>query len=642
MVSIVGLTLLLTCRIWFEVLCSLVMSQKHRVLKSAANLDKLRMEGFMHAMKAEVDMLAGMVQCFDAFTDHQTRLVVVVDGLDSCEQDKILHVLDTVHVLFSGANQPFITILAVDPHIIIKAVEVNLHSIFRDSNINGHDYLKNVVHLPFYLKNREGDILKKHVVNGSVGMRSGECSPLAEEPAVTSVVGPTGETTVLTRRPRLPSQTSLIERRPSRVDFSALARRLSRQPSLSFTPKRTRFLDRQLTRQSTFDMSQALVTDTYFSGVTPHTMRRLLNIVALTGRLLRARNVAFKWHQLASWVNLTEQWPYRTSWLIYQQEETEDLGDNTSLNVLYDRICSKIPTSREAEPLLEIDADARNFEMFLMNHSPVLTVSDLRTFLPSTINLDPNIKTVIADELRRYRYSPSPTHLHSPVHHGATSPEMRLHQSHSSAEMRMHQSHSSAEMRMHRRHTPSPMGYRTLSPYSRQPPAFASPTDLYETQLEAMLEGGQHSGSSHTLVSVGSVAAAGGAPVQVKAAPLKVSYYKRLAMLEGGQQSGSFHTLVSVGSVAAAAGAAVQAPLEVVNPMSASRTSLHSKPPSLRGSRVSLLNQQEAKRSPSPLPHQSSTTTTPLTRPSALSLRTSLHNMQVKSLAVTLTHLLLL
>ncbi|CAH1268455.1 KIDINS220 [Branchiostoma lanceolatum] len=508
-VSVVGLTLLLTCRVWFQVLCSLVLSQKHRVLKAAANLDRLRMEGFMHAMKAEVDMLAGMVQCFDAFTAHQTRLVVVVDGLDSCEQDKILHVLDTVHVLFSGADQPFITILAVDPHIIIKAVEVNLHSVFRDSNINGHDYLKNVVHLPFYLKNREGDILKKHVVNGSVGMRSGECSPLAEEPAVTSVVGPTGETTLLTRRQRLPSQTSLMERAPSRVDFSALARRLSRQPSLTFTPKRQRFLDRQLTRQSTFDMSQALVTDTYFSGVTPHTMRRLLNIVALTGRLLRARNVAFKWHQLASWVNLTEQWPYRTSWLIYQQEDNEEVTDSTTLNMLYDRISSKIPTSREVEPLLEIDGDARNFELFLMNHSPVLTVSDLRTFLPSTINLDPNIKTIIAD--------------------------------------------------------------------------------LYETQLEAMLEG-QRSGSSHTLVSVGSAAAVGGAPVQA-------------------------------------------APIEMVNPMAGSRTSLHSKPPSLHGSRVSLLSQHEAKRSPSPLPQQSSATTTPLTRPSALALRSSLHNLQVKAQA---------
>ncbi|KAI8508652.1 hypothetical protein Bbelb_137510 [Branchiostoma belcheri] len=506
LLAVVGLTLLLTCRVWFEVLCSLVMSQKHRVLKSATNLDKLRMEGFMHAMKAEVDLLAGMVQCFDAFTQHQTRLVVVVDGLDSCEQDKILHVLDTVHVLFSGADQPFITILAVDPHIIIKAVEVNLHSVFRDSNINGHDYLKNVVHLPFYLKNREGDVLKKHVVNGSVGMRSGECSPLAEEPAVTSVVGPTGETTVLTRRPRLPSQNSLVERRSSKVDFSTLARRLSRQPSLSFTPKRPNLLSRQLTRQSTFDMSQALVTDTYFSGVTPHTMRRLLNIVALTGRLLRARNVAFKWHQLASWVNLTEQWPYRTSWLIYQQEETEDMGDNTTLNMLYDRISGKIPTSREIEPLLEIDGDARNFELFLMNHSPLLTVSDLRTFLPSTINLDPNIKTVIAD--------------------------------------------------------------------------------LYETQLEAMLEG---------------------------------------------QRSGSSHTLVSVGSTAAAAGAAMQAaPIEVVNPLAGSRTSLHSKPPSARGSRVSLLTQHEHK-SPPPPPQQASTTTTPLTRPSALALRSSLHTMQVKA-----------
>jgi len=65
--------------------------------------------------------------------------------------------LDQVHVLFGGNNDagsPFITLLAVDPHIIIKGIEHNLHSHFRDSSINGHDYLRTIVQLPFFIQSQ--------------------------------------------------------------------------------------------------------------------------------------------------------------------------------------------------------------------------------------------------------------------------------------------------------------------------------------------------------------------------------------------------------------------------------------------------------------------------------------------------------
>lgn len=61
-----------------------------------------------------------MVKCMDSLTAQQTRLVIFVDGLDSCEQDKVLLVLDAVHMLFSDATSPFIVILAIDPHVIAK------------------------------------------------------------------------------------------------------------------------------------------------------------------------------------------------------------------------------------------------------------------------------------------------------------------------------------------------------------------------------------------------------------------------------------------------------------------------------------------------------------------------------------------
>ncbi len=50
----------------------------------------------LQVLKNEVELMARMAKTIDGFTQHQTRLAVVIDGLDSCEQDKVLQMLDTV------------------------------------------------------------------------------------------------------------------------------------------------------------------------------------------------------------------------------------------------------------------------------------------------------------------------------------------------------------------------------------------------------------------------------------------------------------------------------------------------------------------------------------------------------------------
>lgn len=65
-------------------------------------------------------MISQQVKCLDSFTAQKSRLVVIVDGLDSCEQDKVLLVLDAIQALFSDNGCPFVVILAIDPHIISK------------------------------------------------------------------------------------------------------------------------------------------------------------------------------------------------------------------------------------------------------------------------------------------------------------------------------------------------------------------------------------------------------------------------------------------------------------------------------------------------------------------------------------------
>ena len=54
----------------------------------------------------------------------------------------------------------------------------------------------------------------------------------------------------------------------------------------------------------------------------------------------------------------------------------------------------KIPTSKEVDPLAEIDRNSRKLEMILGN-TPVLTIGDLRKFLPCSISLDPYLRKLI-------------------------------------------------------------------------------------------------------------------------------------------------------------------------------------------------------------------------------------------------------
>lgn len=60
------------------------------------------------------------------------------------------------------------------------------------------------------------------------------------------------------------------------------------------------------------------------------------------------------------------------------------------------RISKNIPTTKDVEPLLEIDGDIRSFEVFLSSRTPVLTVHDVEMFLPCTVNLDPKLREIIA------------------------------------------------------------------------------------------------------------------------------------------------------------------------------------------------------------------------------------------------------
>ncbi|CAL8296033.1 unnamed protein product [Arctogadus glacialis] len=367
MASVVGLALLLNVRTWWQVADSVLNSQRKRLHRAANNLNALKSEGFMKVLKQEVELMSKMAKTIDGFTENQTRMAVIIDGLDACEQDRVLQMLDTVRVLFSKG--PFISIFASDPHIIIKAINQNLNSVLRDSNINGHDYMRNIVHLPVFLNSRGLSSAKKLCMATPTNGDAVPAEGLMED----------------------------MDRKLSQSSISDQAKFGSKNALNRRDTYRRRQMQRTLTRQMSFDLTKLLVTEDWFSDISPQTMRRLLNIVSVTGRLLRANQIIFNWDRLASWINLTEEWPYRTSWIILFLEETDGVSDQVSLMSIYERISKNIPTTKDVEPLLEIDGDSRSFEVFLSSRTPVLTARDVDTFLPCTVNLDPKLREIIAD-----------------------------------------------------------------------------------------------------------------------------------------------------------------------------------------------------------------------------------------------------
>lgn len=115
--------------------------------------------------------------------------------------------------------------------------------------------------------------------------------------------------------------------------------------------------------QGPIDLSKIVLTDDYFSDVNPRSMRRLMNVIYITGeliisehyrkivsitnykfsrfhlvRLLKAFQIEFSWYRLSSWINLTEQWPLRASMIVLEHDlGGEQVDDSTSLQSLYEK-----------------------------------------------------------------------------------------------------------------------------------------------------------------------------------------------------------------------------------------------------------------------------------------------------------------
>ncbi|GLY97511.1 P-loop NTPase fold protein [Actinoplanes sp. NBRC 103695] len=184
------------------------------------------------------------------FVQGRRRVVLAIDDLDRCPAEKVVEVLEAVHLLFSF--EMFVVVLAVDTRWLEQSLKIRYHQLLGDSgSAEPADYLEKIIQIPVRLTPlTEG--LVRQMITGLTGSYAEP--PSAPVPAVPAVAAPVR-----------PVETSKApQRRPARMT-------------------RTRFPARLL--ETTGDEAAALSAVAPLVVRTPRTVKRFVN----TYQILKAR-----------------------------------------------------------------------------------------------------------------------------------------------------------------------------------------------------------------------------------------------------------------------------------------------------------------------------------------------------------------
>ncbi|XP_041090437.1 NTPase KAP family P-loop domain-containing protein 1-like [Polyodon spathula] len=359
-------------------------------------MDKPKMSaqlGFMNEVQKEVEVLTNFIHFMEVYNRRNIRVVLEITNLDRCTPEKIVGVLEAINLLLSGENVPFISILAIDPRVIVKSVESSKS--FEGMDKNGYLFLNRIVTLPFTVPEMEisskRSVFRKLVEcqsefseddqleESQENSNKAERSQVFEEYFMESGISCESQ---------IPLISSITDRRKQNVTIQ----------------KTVKDLIKESLRVISDEGTEGNFND-YLMENSIH-MRRIINSVRVSVIIMAARKKELpQAKEVAAWIVLANQWPCRLSWILQCIEDDEqraeidkDVTGEDSIDetkCLWDVFCeSRIELhliKDQIKNLLEMDGDPELFEMFLKKDF-LFTIKKANYLKAFTVNLDLSIK----------------------------------------------------------------------------------------------------------------------------------------------------------------------------------------------------------------------------------------------------------
>ncbi|XP_036392468.1 NTPase KAP family P-loop domain-containing protein 1-like [Megalops cyprinoides] len=356
--------------------------------------------GFMDKVRKEVGILVDLIHFMEVIENRKIRVILEITNLDRCGSEKIIQALEVINILLTGESSPFVSILAIDPRIVVNCVEnTPLHD--RSEN-SGYEFLNNIVTLPFSVPELGVDSKLKVFKT----LAESRLEVIVDESKATGA-----------HTAKLSSNKESALEKGIRDD--------SVVPFIGNSAGEMEIIEQGISWEYWANQIKALTNDVlefvYTKGslqtyIVEHDMhmRRIINSIRMSVVIKEGMiRDSCSAEEIAAWVVLANMWPCRLSWILHIVEDDQqraaidhpdgrDHIDNAkTLWEVFSESSIELHALRDKIVLLfEQDSDPDLFERFLKIDFR-FTIRDIGRFMPWTVNLDQSIKK----ELDRIRES---------------------------------------------------------------------------------------------------------------------------------------------------------------------------------------------------------------------------------------------
>ncbi|KAM7014916.1 NTPase KAP family P-loop domain-containing protein 1 [Tautogolabrus adspersus] len=353
---------------------NLIFSQDLNI-KSGMDNEKVSSQlGFMNEVRKEMWFLTRFIQFMEVFERRRIRVVLKITNLDRCSPKKIVAVLDAINILLSEEESPFISILAVNPDVLVQKVNFADGCFIKEDR--AYALLNSIVTLAFTVPPL-GDDSKRSLFDSLT-----KISKMKRD-----------------RDKKSSSDVSLVEIVLKTKESKPLLDKTTATPDVK--EEEVEKLVRSILTSNERNLNQYMVDDAM-------SMRRVINSIRVTVIIMKALNKELPQPEyIAAWVVLANEWPCRLSWIIQCVEDAQQRADidgkkvdntdesKTLWDIFTESRAELYVMSSQIEDLLEQDGDPEMFERFLKVDFK-FTVKHLKTFEEATVNLDLSIRKELA------------------------------------------------------------------------------------------------------------------------------------------------------------------------------------------------------------------------------------------------------
>uniref|UniRef100_A0A3B3DPA0 NTPase, KAP family P-loop domain containing 1 n=1 Tax=Oryzias melastigma TaxID=30732 RepID=A0A3B3DPA0_ORYME len=381
-----GIPAVFMTKFGFKVGKNMVFNQVGNIRRAMDNSRLSSKLGFMNHVRKEIWLLSRFIQFMEVFEGSRIRIVLKITTLEHCKSEKIVSVLDAMNILLSDKESPFISILAVDPQVLLD--KINFSNGRYTKQDRAYALLNRILTLTFTVpvldeKSRADffNSVKEDQISEELGNLENKEDHSNNRKSKTSICCCLSS-----------SDLPYSNNRESEIPLKR------KENNSKVTEEEVKTLFSDIIHFTKTQLSQYMDDNAIF-------MKRVISSTSVSVRIMKRLDRELpNPKNIGAWLVLANQWPCRLSWIIQiieDKNQTAGAGTPTDKSIqlwnVFNECRDELYAMRsQITDLLEQDGDPEMFEKMLGEKEFGFTIGNLEIIQSVLVNLDQSIKRELA------------------------------------------------------------------------------------------------------------------------------------------------------------------------------------------------------------------------------------------------------